>query len=83
MKTVTAKDAEADFGQVLDTAARQPVAITHNGRQVAVVLSAEDFERLAAFEDSTWARYAEHGEEGGYLSAEESEVYLKSLDAGR
>jgi antitoxin Phd len=79
MKTMAAKDAKTNFGQLLDTAIREPVSITRNGRQVAVVLSAQDFERLAALEDAWWVRYAERSEEEGYLSAEESEAFLNDL----
>jgi antitoxin Phd len=79
MKHMNAKDAKTNFGQLLDTAIREPVSITRNGRQVAVVLSVQDFERLAAFEDAWWARRAERNEENGFLSAGKSEAFLKDL----
>ncbi len=79
MKAMTAKDAETNFGQLLDDAAQEPVSITRNGRQVAVLVSAADFERLAAIEDAWWARHAEENEKDGYLSREESEALLKNL----
>ncbi len=79
MKLFTAKDAKTNFGQLLDTAIREPVSISRNGRQVAVILSAQDYERLAAFEDAWWARGAERNEAEGLLSAEESEAFLKDL----
>lgn len=54
MTTVfTASDAKNKFGQVLDTAQGQPVHIQKNGRDVAVVLSAEAFERLVASANQT------------------------------
>ena len=75
MKLFTAKDAKTNFGQLLDTAIREPVSITRNGRQVAVILSAQDYERLAAFEDAWWSR----NEAEGLLSADESEAIMKGL----
>ena len=79
MKSVTARDAKTNFGELLDTAIREPVSITRNGRPVAVVLSRQDFDRLAAIEDAWWARRAEVGEAEGLLSPQESEEFLKNL----
>jgi prevent-host-death family protein len=79
MKTMAAKDAKTNFGQLLDTAIREPVSITRNGRQVAVVLSARDYERLEALQDAWWVRLAERNEQEGYLGAEESEAFHKAM----
>ena len=79
MKTMAAKDAKTNFGQLLDTAIREPVSITRNGRQVAVVLSAQDFERLEALQDAWWVRLAERNEEEGYLAVEESEAFHRAM----
>jgi len=38
MQSVSAHDAKARFGQLLDTALREPVVIERHGRAVAVVL---------------------------------------------
>lgn len=48
MTRFTATDAKNRFGQVLDLARTGPVTIEKNGRDVAVVLSAEEFARLMA-----------------------------------
>jgi prevent-host-death family protein len=79
MRTMNAKDAKTNFGQLLDTAIREPVSITRNGRQVAVVLSVQDFERLAALEDASWVRRAERNEAEGFVSREDSEALLRDL----
>ena len=47
MNTFTASDAKNRFGQVLELAQSEPVLIRKNGRDVAVVLSPEEFRRLA------------------------------------
>jgi prevent-host-death family protein len=79
MKSITAKEAKTNFGQLLDTAIREPVSITRNGRQVAVVLSLQDYQRLSAFEDAWWTRQAERNEAEGFLNADESEAFHPSL----
>jgi len=46
MQSVSAHDAKARFGQLLDTALREPVVIERHGRAVAVVLSKEEYDEL-------------------------------------
>lgn len=48
MSTITATDAKNKFGQVLDQAQHAPVHVQKNGRDVAVVISAAEYERLSA-----------------------------------
>jgi prevent-host-death family protein len=79
MKTMNAREAEINFGRLLDTAIHEPVSVTQNGREVAVVLSSKDFERLSALEDAWWVALAERNEEEGYLSAEESEAFHRAM----
>jgi prevent-host-death family protein len=45
---MTASDAKNKFGQLLDMAQAAPVRIQKQGRDVAIVLSPEEFRRLAA-----------------------------------
>jgi prevent-host-death family protein len=44
MQTVAAADAKTNFGALLDKAQREPVTISKNGRAVAVIMSAAEFE---------------------------------------
>jgi prevent-host-death family protein len=46
MQSVSAHVAKARFGQLLDTARREPVVIERDGRAVAVVLSKEEYDEL-------------------------------------
>ena len=48
MKTITASDAKNRFGQLLEMAQAAPVRIQKQGRDVAIVLSPEEFNRIAA-----------------------------------
>ena len=44
--TMTASEAKSRFGQLLDTAQREPVTIQKNGRAFAVMLSQHDYDRM-------------------------------------
>ena len=46
MTKISANSAKAHFGELLDTARREPVIIEKHGRPVAVVLSTEEYEEL-------------------------------------
>lgn len=47
MRYVTASDAKNRFGELLHMAQQGPVRIQRQGRDVAIVLSPEEFRRLA------------------------------------
>jgi len=82
MKTLAAKDAKNGFGRMLDSAQREPVTIAKNGRPVAVVVSLEDYQRLAAIEDAWWAERARKSAAAGFLGPTRSRKLLaKMLDA--
>ncbi|WP_295445774.1 type II toxin-antitoxin system Phd/YefM family antitoxin [uncultured Thiodictyon sp.] len=46
MQNVSAHDAKARFGQLVDTARSEPVVIERHGRAVAVVVSKEEYDEL-------------------------------------
>ena len=46
MKTVAATEAKNRFGAIIDDAQREPIVIRRQDRDVAVVLSMADYERL-------------------------------------
>ncbi len=48
MLTLTATDAKTRFGQVLQFALVEPVAIEKNGRELAFVISSEQFHSMQA-----------------------------------
>lgn len=49
MQTFSANDAKTRFGELLDTAQREPVRVTRRDRVVGVVVSAQDFESMRLF----------------------------------
>lgn len=50
MVTVTSAELQKHFGPVREKALREPVSVTHHGRESLVVLSAEEFRRLKALD---------------------------------
>jgi antitoxin Phd len=67
MITVTSVEAQNRFGQLLDTAQREPVTITRHGRTAAFIVSPQDMDELinarskrskAVAEFEAWSRRA-------------------------
>lgn len=80
MKAATATEVKNRFGEFLDDAKAEPVIVNRNGRNVAVLMSWAEYERLSALEDAWWAARAEAAEaEGGYLGPEKSKAALLDL----
>jgi prevent-host-death family protein len=46
MKTVSATEAKQRFAAMIDAAQREPVVIRRQNRDVAVIVSVEDYERI-------------------------------------
>lgn len=47
MRTFSASDAKNRFGQLIDMAQAGPVRVQRQGRDVAIVMSPEEFRRMA------------------------------------
>ena len=56
MANITATEAKNKFGQVLEMAQAEPVRIQKNGRDVAIVLSPEQYGALVAQKDEPKVR---------------------------
>ncbi len=78
MKTATATDIKNHFGEYLEKSISEPVVIEKTGRPVAVMLSLQDYERLAALENKYWAQQAARAEQNGYLGKKATQEFLKS-----
>ena len=46
MENIAAREAKIHFGELLDTAQREPVTIEKYGRPVAVIMSSHEYEEL-------------------------------------
>ena len=51
MSALSASDAKREFGDVLLKAQKAPVRINKNGKPVAVVISATEYEQLVAYRE--------------------------------
>jgi prevent-host-death family protein len=51
MVTITAAELVKQFGLYRDLARKEPVSVTHHGRESVVVLSAEEYKRLKSYDD--------------------------------
>jgi prevent-host-death family protein len=77
MNTVTAKEGQTRFGQLLDRAQKEDVAITRHDREVAVVISRDRYNEMQTAEDAYWMARAEKAAESGFMSPEATMEYLK------
>lgn len=59
MITVTSVEAQNRFGQLLDTAQREPVTITRHGRTAAFIVSPQDMQELINARDKRSKAVAE------------------------
>ena len=56
MKHFSATDAKNKFGELMEQSGSEPVAIQKNGRDVRVIMAAEDYQRLVSSSDGLDAR---------------------------
>ncbi len=59
MKTIAASDARKSFASVIDAAAREPIVIQRQQRNVAVVLSMQEYERLQQLNRAEFQRFCD------------------------
>lgn len=60
MRHVSATEAKQRLAALLDAAQREPVVIRRHDRDVAVLLSAEEYERLRAINVAEFQRFCDH-----------------------
>lgn len=46
MRTITSDEAASAFRKVIESAKREPVAVSENGKPSAVILSFDDYQRI-------------------------------------
>lgn len=51
MVKITAAELQKNFGRYRELAIREPVAVTHHGRESLVVLSTDEYRRLKALDN--------------------------------
>lgn len=79
MRTETATQAKVHFGEILEAATREPILIQKSGRNLAVILPYDEYQRILELEDEYWLLAANQAKAEGMLSAEESSHFLEKL----
>jgi prevent-host-death family protein len=59
MKTIAASEARRSFATLIDDAGREPVVIQRQQRDVAVVLSMDDYRRLVDLNKAEFQRFCD------------------------
>jgi prevent-host-death family protein len=59
MRTVTASEAKQTLASVIDAASREPVMIQRQKRDVAVVMSVQEYERLVHLNKAEFQRFCD------------------------
>jgi len=60
MYAMTASAARQDFARMMDTAQRTPVLIQRQKRDIAVVMSAAEYQRLVHLNVAEFQRFSDH-----------------------
>jgi antitoxin Phd len=82
MRETGATEAKNKFGQILETAMSEPVAIGKKGRRVAVMMSMKEYQRLTDIEDRYWGEKALQAVQEGFVSEKDTKEWLvRKLDA--
>lgn len=80
MVMITFREVKNNFGDLLDTAQREPVSISKNGRPIAVVMSQKEYEHLQAMEDAFWAARADAAlRDASFIGVDASAAAVKEL----
>ena len=83
MKIFDATDARNHFGEMIDTAQREPVEIRKKGRSFVVIVAYQDYqnqqEELQKAQDYLLAKAAEEAEGEGFIGATETEKFLERI----
>ncbi len=59
MRSISATEAKQRFAALLDTAQREPVMIQRHDRDIAVILSAEEYDRIRGARVEEFQRFCE------------------------
>ena len=51
MVTITAAELQNRFGRYRDLAQKEPISVTHHGRESVVLMSADEYKRLKSYDD--------------------------------
>ncbi|WP_446809796.1 type II toxin-antitoxin system Phd/YefM family antitoxin [Methylomonas sp. 2BW1-5-20] len=79
MKTINATQAKQTFGELLNSAQQEPVAIQKHQKDFAILLSSARYQELLGFEDTCLHNLAVLAEQEGYIGADAGKGLLDSI----
>ena len=79
MTCISATEAKTHFGKVLENSLVEPVVIEKSGRNVAVIVSFDEFQRMSALEDQYWVMKARKAQKAGFIGSDQSRKLLEDL----
>ena len=79
MKTINATQAKQCFGELLNNAIQEPIAIQKHQKDFAVLLSSNRYQELLDYEDKCLHNQAVQAEQEGFIGVEASLALLDSL----
>jgi prevent-host-death family protein len=79
MATTTATELKNRLGAYLDAALSAPVFVQKSGRDIAVLMSRQQYDYLQALEEELWALRAQLAEQSGYLGADMTQQVLHEM----
>lgn len=79
MKLYKSTEAKDNFGELLDSSRKEPVKITRNNKEIAVVVSIEEYNRLIDLENSWFVSKAKEASKQGYIGKTRSEALIKKM----
>lgn len=59
MRTISATDAKQRLAALLDAAQREPILIRRQNRDVAVIMSAEEYQRIRGVRDDDFEKFCD------------------------
>jgi prevent-host-death family protein len=75
----SATEVKTRFGEFMDKAQKEPVTVGKGGRNYAVLLGFDEYQRLLALEDAYWGARAKAAEASGYVGTEEAMRLLEKI----
>jgi len=79
MKTLTSTEARQGFSSMLNTVVNEPVSISKQDKEIAVLISSARYQELKKLEDILYGKAAELALQEGFISDKEADDLLNSI----
>ena len=79
MKTITSTEARQNFSSVISTVETDPVTISKQDKDVAVIISSARYQELKKLEDILYEKAAELALQEGFVSNKKAQDLLDSI----